>query len=309
MSLAVRFDAYGPSDVLEVREVDDPSPAGDRVRVAVVAAGINPGEIMIREGALAEVYPATFPSGQGTDFAGRVAAVGPDVTAWSVGDEVVGFTDERAAHAQFVAVPEDQLLAKPAAVGFDVAGSLAVAATTAWACVHAVGAGEGDTVVIAGASGGVGVIAVQLAVARGARVVGTTGSHADELRALGAEPVAYGDGVADRIRELAPDGVDAFIDCFGSGNVALAVDELGVDPARVNTIADFGAVGAYGVQAEGGNSVDRRQALTEILDLVAAGRITVPIAARYPLERVRDAYEELGRRHTFGKIVLEVGAA
>jgi len=123
---AVRFDRYGGIDVLDVREVDDPEAAPGRVVVELKAAGVNPGEMAIREGFLHERWPATFPSGQGSDLAGVVVGVGPDVTAWRVGDEVLGFSHERSSHAELIAVPADQLVAKPAAVPWEVAGALYV---------------------------------------------------------------------------------------------------------------------------------------------------------------------------------------
>src|SRR5437588_2023406 len=166
---AVRFDNYGGIDVLEVRDVEDPVPARGEVLVAVRAAGINPGEIAIREGRLHERWPATFPSGEGTDFAGIVRSVGEGVSTFSEGEEVLGWTEERASHAELVAVPADQLTAKPAPVSWEVAGSLFVAGMAAYACVQAVAPSPGETIVVSAAAGGVGSIAVQLARRTGAR--------------------------------------------------------------------------------------------------------------------------------------------
>ena len=169
---AVRFDEYGGVDVLEVREVEDPVAGPGRVLVAVKAAGINPGELAIREGRLHARWPAKFPSGEGTDLAGVVRAVGDGVTVFSAGDEVLGWTEERASHAELVAVPADQLTAKPASVPWEVAGSLFVVAMAAYASVQAVAPQVGETVVVSAAAGGVGSVAVQLARRTGATVIG-----------------------------------------------------------------------------------------------------------------------------------------
>jgi NADPH:quinone reductase-like Zn-dependent oxidoreductase len=301
---AVRFDDYGGVDVLEVREVDDPVAEPGRVVVAVRAAGTNPGEIAIREGALRDRWPATFPSGQGTDFAGVVADVGSGATGFAAGDEVLGWTEERASQAELVAVPADQLTAKPAGLSWEVAGSLFVASMAAYACVQAVDPQPGETVVVSAAAGGVGSVAVQLALRAGARVIGLAGegNHA-WLRGLGAVPVAYGDGQEQRIRDAAGGAVDAFIDTFGSGYVDLAVD-LGVAPDRINTIADFEAVARLGVSGQGTHAIATAPLLAQLATLVADGDVEFPIARTYPLEQVADAYRELARRHSHGKIVL-----
>ncbi|BCK57528.1 NADP-dependent oxidoreductase [Nocardia wallacei] len=304
MARAVRFDRYGDVDVLDVVEVPDPKPGAGQVVVAVVAAGINPGESKIRAGLLHERWPATFPSGQGSDLAGRITALGAGVSGIAVGDEVVGFTHQRASHATHVVVPVDQVAPKPAGLSWEVAGSLFVAGTTAFAAVRAVEAKEGDTVAVSAAAGGVGTVAVQLLRARGATVIGIAGpGNADWLRSLGVMPVEYGDGLAERIRAAAPDGLDAFLDFHGSGYVDLAL-ELGVPPERVDTVIDFAAVEKYGVKAEGNAAADTIDVVAELADLAAAGTLTIPIAATYPLDRVRDAYRELERGHTRGKIVL-----
>jgi NADPH:quinone reductase-like Zn-dependent oxidoreductase len=304
MAKAVRFQRYGEVDELSVVDVPTPVAGPGQVLVAVVAAGINPGESSIRRGLLHDRWPATFPSGEGTDFAGRVVAVGDGVGGVSVGDEVLGFTDERASHATHVVVPADQVTPKPATLDWDRAGALYVAGTTAFAAVRAVGAQAGDTVVVAGAAGGVGCIAVQLLAARGAVVIGVAGAANHEwLRSHGATPVAYGDDVADRIRAAAPGGVDAFIDTFGADYVELAL-ELGVPVERIDTIINWDAVAKYGVKAEGNAAAGTIDVLAELAALAADGVIDVPIAATYPLTDVRDAYRELEQRHTRGKIVL-----
>jgi NADPH:quinone reductase-like Zn-dependent oxidoreductase len=306
MSKAVQFDRYGEVDVLEVRDVPKPVPATGEVLVEVKAAAINPGEAMIRRGALHDRWPSVFPSGQGSDLAGIVAEVGDAVDDFAVGDEVLGFADNRASQAQFVVVPAGQLTAKPPELSWQVAGSLYVAGTTAYAAVRAVALKPGDTVVVAGAAGGVGTIAVQLAKRAGATVLGIAGPSNDEwLSAHGVIPVNYGDGLAGRLRGAAPDGqVDAFLDFFGGGYVELAVTELGVDPQRVNTIIDFPAIERFGVKGEGNADAADARVLAELADLIVAGELEVPVAEEYPLDQVQEAYRKLEQRHTRGKIVL-----
>jgi len=301
---AVRFDEYGGVDVLQVREVEDPVPGVGEVLVAVRAAGINPGETAIREGRLHERWPASFPSGEGTDLAGVVGAVGAGASAFAVGDEVLGWTEQRASHAELVVVPDDQLTAKPAAVPWEVAGSLFVAGMAAYASVQAVAPQAGETVVVSAAAGGVGSVAVQLARRTGAAVIGLAGErNHDWLRGHDIVPVRYGEGQADRIREAAGGSIDAFIDTFGGGYVDLAIG-LGVAPQRINTIADFEAVQRLGVHGQGTHAIATAPLLAELAALVAEGSLEIPIARTFPLEDVREAYRELAERHSRGKIVL-----
>ena len=300
---AVRFDQYGGIDVLKVVDVPQPVPGAGQVLVQIKAAGINPGEAKIRDGLLHARWPATFPSGQGSDLAGIVAETGAGVTGVSAGDEVIGWTDNRASQAEYVVVEEQHLTAKPAGVSWEAAGALFVAGATAYAAVRAVSLTEGDTVVVAGAAGGVGVLAVQLARRAGATVIGLASeTHHSWLAGHGVIPVTYGDGVAGRIRQAAGQ-VDAFIDTFGAGYVELAL-ELGVEPSRIDTIANFEAVAKFGVKAEGNAAGASASVLAELAGLIAAGQLEVPIAAAFPLERVQDAYRELASGHTLGKIVL-----
>jgi NADPH:quinone reductase-like Zn-dependent oxidoreductase len=303
MPKAVRFDEYGGIDVLRVAEVALPEPAEGEVLVRVRAAAINPGEAKIREGSLHERWPATFPSGQGSDLAGVVAKTGPGVTGLAAGDEVLGFTDNRASHAEYVVVAAADLIPKPAGLPWEVAGSLFVAGTTAYAAVRAVAPRPGETVAVSGAAGGVGALAVQLARRAGAEVIGIAGpaNHA-WLTAHGVTPVAYGDGLAERLGDAA-DHIDAFIDTHGDGYVKLAV-ELGVARDRIDTIIDFAAIAEYGVKAEGNAAAADADVVAELAGLAAVGDLEVPIAATFPLTEVRAAFEELERGHTHGKIVL-----
>jgi NADPH:quinone reductase-like Zn-dependent oxidoreductase len=302
---AVRFDEYGGIDVLRVDEVPTPVPGAGQVLVRVKAAGINPGEAKIREGLLHSMWPATFPSGEGTDLAGIISRTGDGVTGFAVGDEVIGYVGNRSSHAEYVVVEAANLTAKPAGVPWEVAGSIAVAGFTAWAAVRAVGAGSGDTVVVSGAAGGVGSIAVQLARHAGATVVGLAGErNHDWLRAHGVIPVGYGDDVAERIRAAAPSAPNAFIDTYGDGYVELALNELGIPAQRIDTIVRFDAVEKYGIKAEGSGAGTSAAVLAELAGLIAAGELEIPIAAEYPLAQVREAFTELAKGHIRGKIVL-----
>jgi NADPH:quinone reductase-like Zn-dependent oxidoreductase len=300
---AVRFDEYGGVDVLQVVDVPRPVPGPGQVLVQVKAAGINPGEAKIRDGLLHARWPAAFPSGEGSDLAGIVAGTGPGVTSVSVGDEVIGYTDNRASHAEYVVVEEQNLTAKPASLSWEIAGALFVVGATAYAAVRAVALTEGDTVVVSGAAGGVGSIAVQLARLAGATVIGVAGeANHDWLAGHGVIPVTYGDGVADRIRKAAA-RVDGFIDTFGGDYVELALS-LGVEPSRIDTIVRFDAVGQYGIKAEGNGAGASASVLAELARLIADGKLEVPIAGTFPLSQVQDAYRLLERGHIRGKIVL-----
>lgn len=304
MPKAVRFGEYGDVDVLEVVDVERPVPGPGQALVRVRAAGVNPGESVIRRGLVHDRWPATFPSGQGSDLAGVVDELAAGVAGVAVGDEVIGFTHERASHAELVVVDAAHLVPKPAGVSWEVAGSLFVAGTTAWAAVQAVAPREGETVVVSGAAGGVGSIAVQLAAAGGAAVVGLASeAHHGWLRDHGVVPVSYGDGVAGRVRGAAGGRVDAWVDTFGDGYVDLAIG-LGVAPDRIDTIIDWAAAGRHGTKTDGNMVGARPEVLAELARLVDEGRLEVPIAGSYPLADVREAVRQVERRHTLGKIVL-----
>jgi NADPH:quinone reductase len=304
MPRAVQLDEYGGLDVLTVREVELKPLGKEDVLVEVKAAGINPGEASIRKGLLDSVFPSTFPSGEGSDLAGVVREVGIDVTGFAPGDEVLGWSEERSSHAEQVVVPAEQLVRKLDGLGWPEAGALYVVGVTAFAAVRAVDIGEGDTVVVSGAAGGVGTITVQLLKVNGANVVGLASEdHHDWLRDKGVTPVTYGEGVLERIIEATPDGIDAFIDLYGPEYIDLAL-QLDLPPEKIETIIAFERAAEVGAKAEGSSTASTPEILGEMAELVAAGKIEVPIAAGYPLDEVREAFEQLEDRHTLGKIVL-----
>ena len=296
MPKAVQISAYGGVDQLQIVEVPKPEPKPDEVVVRVVAAGTNPGEISIREGLLHHMFPKDFPFGQGSDFAGRIDAVGSAVEGLAVGDEVLGWSDQRTSQAEYVVSAAARLIPKPPPLDWFRAGSLYIVGTTAVGATRAVSLKPGDVVAVSGAAGGVGSLAVQLARREGARVLGIASEEsAGFLRSVGVEPIAYGDGLAERLRAAAPNGIDAFVDLFGGGYLELAV-ELGVARERINTIIDFAGAQKFGVKTDGSASAASRETLAFVADLVAWGEIVMPLTAIYPFALLRDAYVELARR-------------
>jgi NADPH:quinone reductase-like Zn-dependent oxidoreductase len=305
---AVRFHEYGDSTVLQVEDINIPAIGDDQVLVRVVAAATNILDIALREGQMGDAFPGSPPSGQGFDLAGTIIEIGSGVTGFVVGDGVIGWAPRRA-QADYVAVDASELAHKPGAVSWAAAASIPTAAATAYGAVHAVDPQPGDTVVVSAAAGGVGALVTQLTINAGATVIGTAGpANFDFLRSLGAIPVAHGDGLIDRITTAAPNGVTAYLDNYGDGNVDLAV-RLGVKPDRINTIIDFAAAQQYGVHAAGQAEGNDGRIFGELAHLIAENRLIIPIQTIYPVEKVRTAYEELARRHARGKIVLEFDPA
>jgi NADPH:quinone reductase-like Zn-dependent oxidoreductase len=302
---SVIFRRYGGPEVLEIIDVPRPKAPPGQFLVRVVVAALNPGEARIREGEFEAQWPAHFPEGQGNDFAGAVAEIGDDTSGFAVGDDVIGFAP-RAAHADFVVVARDSLTAKPAELSWSQAACIAGVGSTAWAGVEAVDPQPGETVVVSAAAGGVGVVAAQLARLRGARVIGTSGAaNFDLLRSLGVEPVLYGPGLGARLTVAAPAGVDAYIDNFGDGNVEIALD-AGVAPGRINTIADGDAAALHPVHTDAQEQASSPAVWSRLAELIAAGKLTIPIAGEYPLEEVARAYRDVASRHGFGKRILTV---
>ena len=306
-SRAVRLESFGGPEVLTLREVPAPQAGPGQIRVRVTAAGLNPMDwIMTADADTAARFGLSLPTGFGTDYAGVVDQVGDGVTGFAPGMRVFGGALSRAV-ADFVVVDvavgiaANEAHQTPDGVDDRTAATLTIAGRTAAAALAVVDPGPGDTVLIGGAAGGVGVFAVHLARLAGARVIGTgSAASSDFLRGLGAEPVAYGDGLADRVRSLAPGAVTAAIDLHGMETVH-AARELGVPDARVCTIAAQvdGVSGANGANAVPG-------ALEEIARLVAAGHLRVPIAASFPVEQIRPAAELQAGRHVKGKVVIDL---
>ena len=304
---AVKFDHYGGLDVLHIDELPMPVPGMGEVLVKEKAAGINPIESKIREGFLAARWPATFPEGEGSDFAGVVDSVGPQVKTFATGDEVIGFTNERASHAEYVLVPMDQLTPRPPHVPWEQAGALFVSGSTAYETLKAVSLKKGDTVVVSSAAGGVGSIVVQLAVNAGARVIGLASvDNHDWLKQKGVIPLDHEGDMAEKIKAAAGGRIDAFIDTYGHGYVELAI-QLGIKPDRIDTIVDFQheEVKKYGVKADGSMNAATAEVLGELAALIEQGHLEIPIAHVYKLDQVREAFAELEQHHTHGKIVLE----
>lgn len=303
-------ESFGGPEALIVQEVPEPHAGAGQLRVRVAAAGLNPVDWIKGSSAqTAAAFGLTLPAGFGSDFAGTVDEVGAGVTGFAVGDRVFGGARGRAVADFAIVTPgEDELHHTPDGVDDVTAGSLDIAGRTAAAALDLIEVGQGDTVLIGGAAGGVGVFAIQLARLAGARVIGTgAADSADFLRGLGAEPVAYGDGLVDRVRALAPDGITAATDLFGTEAAHAALD-LGVPARRISTIAAYNHPELrpeLQAQATGGNRA-APDALDRIAALIAEGRLTVPIAARYPIEQIRDAVAIQATRHAHGKVVVTV---
>lgn len=277
----VRYDPTGGVEAITVEQAPEPSAGPGQAVVRVQASCINPASLSALAGA---------PYVPGRDLAGQVVDLGEGVEGFALGQAVLGWCQDWAAHAELVAVSADQLVAKPEGLGWDVAGSLHTTAMAALAGVQAVAPAAGEVVVVSGASGGVGVVACQLAAARGARVVALAGAcNHDLLRGLGAAAVTYGQGQDERIRDAAAGApVAAFIDCYGFGYVDLAL-ALGVPAGRINTAVDYPAAARHGVSTRGTREAGRTPALAHLADLAARGALSVPIDSTFPLEQVQDA--------------------
>jgi len=307
---AVQFvESFGGPDALDLREVPVPDVGPGQLRVRVTAAGLNPMDwFMTSDAATAARFGLSLPCGFGNDYAGVVDEVGDGIgDLFKVGDRVFGGAFSRSV-ADYVVVDAPGHIAKGGDVhhtpdGLDdrIAASLAIAGCTAAAALAVVKPGPADTLLVGGAGGGVGVFAVQLARLAGARVIGTgSATSAEALRALGAEPVTYGKGLADRVRELAPGGITAAMDLHGADTIAVA-RELGVPDSRMTTIAAVvdGVTPANGANAAMG-------AIEGIARLAAERRLRVPIAATFPVAEVRAAVELQAGRHVHGKVVVEL---
>ncbi|MFJ3530047.1 MULTISPECIES: NADP-dependent oxidoreductase [unclassified Streptomyces] len=310
---AVRFSRFGGPEVLEIVDLPDPHPGPGQVRIAVRAAGINASDWKKRQGLMDQELPQTM----GYEAAGVVDELGAGVTDVAVGDRVFGFSADGVAQAELAVL--SSCAPVPPSLGFAAAAALPAAVETATRALDQLGAGEGTagagrgrgpggggTLLISGASGSVGSAAVQLAVVRGARVIGTASpaNHA-YLRSLGAEPVAYGEGLVERVRALAPDGVDLALDVAGSG-VLPELIELAGGAGNVVTLADFVGAREHGVRFSSGDAGRALHALGGIGELIESGRFALPVAETFPLTEVAEAHRAGERGHARGKLVLLV---
>ncbi|MFB7629376.1 NADP-dependent oxidoreductase [Streptomyces sp. NPDC056149] len=298
---AVRFHQFGGPEVLEIVELPDPHPGPGQVRIAVRAAGVNPSDWKKRRGLMDEGLPQTL----GYEAAGVVDELGEGVADVAVGDRVFGFSAEGAAQAELAVLSHYAPI--PQSLGFADAAALPAAIETATRALDQLGVASGGTLLVNGASGSVGSAAVQLAAVRGARVIGTASpANHDYLRSLGAEPVAYGEGLAERVRALAPDGVGRALDVAGSG-VLPELIELAGAPERVVTIADFAGAQEHGVRFSRGDAGRAVHVLAEIGALIEAGRFALPVAQTFPLAEIAEAHRASEDGHVRGKLVLLVG--
>ncbi|MEI5099690.1 NADP-dependent oxidoreductase [Streptomyces sp. PmtG] len=305
---AISYRAYGGPEVLEYGDVRDPKVGPDAVLVKVRAAAVNPVDHKCREGYLDSVLDTVFPVIPGWDVAGVVVQPGAAVTEFSVGDEVIGYVREdflsRGTFAEYVAAPVRTLARKPRNLTFEEAAGLPLAGLTAYQVVHkALAVGEGDVVLVHAAAGGVGSFAVQLARHAGARVIGTASErNHGYLRELGAEPVSYGDGLAERVRALAPEGVDAAFDTIGGDTLRVSADLL-APGGRLASIADGSVIGLGGRYCFVRPDADDLRRLTELTEQDV---LTVHVDATFPLERAAEAHRLSERGRTRGKIVVTV---
>jgi NADPH:quinone reductase-like Zn-dependent oxidoreductase len=299
MSKAITFSAYGTPDVLRLSEVATPEPGPGQVRIRVRAASVNPLDMKIRSGLMARAVPARFPVIPGLDAAGVVDAVGEGADA-AVGDEVLG-SAVGGSYGEYALL--EQPVAKPEALSWEVAASLVTVGRTAARVLGQLGVQAGQTLLVHGAAGSVGFVAVQLAVSRGITVVGTAGEHdIERVSALGATAVRYGDGWAERVKAAAPQGVEFVFDASGAGVLADSVALTG-DSARVITIADMSAA-EHGVRFSAGGTEQAGESLPELARLTAQGRLTVPIWRTYPLAEAAQAHTDLEAHRNHGKAVL-----
>jgi enoyl reductase len=300
---ALAFSRYGDPDVLEVIEVPEPEVGPGQVRIRVKAAGVQSFEAKLRRGDLEGYVPVTFPQRLGNEFAGVIEVVGAGVSGVSVGDAVLGFTTLQAA-AEAISVEASQIAGKPDAMSWEVAGAMSAAGQTAYLSLKALGVGKGDLLLIHAAAGGVGTAATQIAVAWGATVIGTASeANHDYVRSLGAIPVRYGDGLIERVRAIAPDGVDAALDAVGgvANEVSVAVAK---DIVRVGTIVDYAAVKRLGVRMLGG---DRSSIiLSALADMHARGQLDVHISLSVPMEGAAVAHRQIDSGHSRGRVVLAI---
>lgn len=311
MSKAIQYSELGGPEVLTLNEIPDPVAGPGEVAIRVEAAGVNPIDWKLREG-IRPSPPITRPRGTGTDGGGHVTAVGEGVDGFRVGDPVA-FTGRLGAYATDLVVPADKVFARPAGVSAAVAAALGVPVGTAYQAVRSLGIRGDDTVLIHGASGSVGQAAIQIALLAGARVLGTTSdARADRVAALGAEPLPYGDGLVERVRAAAPEGVTVILDFAGTDDAIAASLELLEDRDRIATIVRGADAAGWGIRAFSGGAPNpltpqqeawRLEAIPVSMALIAAGRFTVELGERFPLERAGDA-QRASRDGAPGKLLV-----
>ncbi|MFI9156294.1 NADP-dependent oxidoreductase [Kitasatospora aureofaciens] len=309
MTKAIAFPRYGGADVLRTIDIELPAPGPGQVRVAVRAVGVNPIDRKQRSGELHALFPAVFPAVPGYEVSGVVEAVGAEVTGFAPGDEVFGGL-MGGGYAEHALLDADMLAPKPATLSWEEAAAIPVAAETSERVLDVLGVRPGETLLVHGAAGGVGTVLLQFARARGITVIGTA-SEANHtyLRELGAIPVTYGEGLAERVRAAAPDGVDRALDAVGKGDVLPLSIELTGSAERVLTIADFANAAQYGVRFDG--STDKaeayhRRAFAAALALHEAGDLRLPLHRVLPLAEAAEAHRISEQGHLQGKIVLTV---
>lgn len=305
---AVQFDRYGTVEELHFVAQEMPHPSRDELVVEVVAAGLNHLDSYIRGGDFATEVPLTFPTGQGSCFAGIVRARGKDVRSTAVGADVLGHAVGNGAHATYVVVPASAVVLKPPTVEWEVAGGLYLAGTTALATIRGLRVGPDDVMVITAAAGGVGHLQVQLALAAGATVIGTGSAHNhDYIRSLGAVPVTYGDGLIDRIREAAHDRpITALIDNHGSsGDLA---EQLGVVGSRFVSTEDRRDIELRFYTADGTDS-EGTELLSQLVRMIEQHSLRMLVSGFYPFQYLQQATADLDARHSRGKVIVGMKTA
>lgn len=302
MARRIVFCEYGPPDVLHLVDAPEPTAGPGQVRVRVRAAGVNPVDCRIRRGEFASARePDVFPQTLGNEFAGVVDQVGPHVPNVSVGDEVLGFAAAQA-YTDHLVVAADAITRKPANVSWEVAGSLSAAGQTAWNALRELRVTAGETLLVHAGAGGVGTVAVQLGVRLGARVIGTASPrNHDYLRSLGAIPVSYGDGLVERVRQVAPGGVDAALDAVGGAAVTASI-ALVANRERIGTLVDQTAADTLGIRRLRGTRSAR--ILAKLAALCDSNDLRILVSQTYPLKDAAQAHREMETGHVRGKIAL-----
>lgn len=298
---AVQFSDYGGPEVVHVVEVDEPHAGLGQVRIAVRAAGVNPSDWKRRDGQYREFEEVSFPSGFGVEASGVVDEVGPGVSTVSIGDAVFGFGENTM--AQYAVLTHWVL--KPHDLSFEIAGGLPVIVDTATRALDEVGVKSGDTLLVSGAAGGIGSAVLQFARLREITVIGTASAQKHEyLRELGAIPTIYGAGLAERVRDLAPEGVDAALDLAGSGVIPELIAIVG-DPSRVLSVADFSAE-KYGAKFSHGPPKDPQRIFADVARLCSEGLFRLRVEQTFPLEQTAAAQKVSAQGRVTGKLIISI---